>query len=175
MVSLTLIMSFITIFLLIVFALTARISTNSDKMSKKGETLHKKGENIITVNEETCDKNTCDAMDPVSDPDYNMRQIVKQSILVEEHLTQDRKRCKDCITKHLLHIQGLAEEAAMLAGSSVDKYPYLLECVPFYDDLFIRWIKEGRENIEVQLEIATELRKMRKILIATYFLQNPVS
>jgi len=30
---------------------------------------------------------SCDSIDPVSDPRYNMQQIIKQSILLEEHLT----------------------------------------------------------------------------------------
>ena len=42
---------------------------------------------------------TCDSLDPVSDPRYNMQQIIKQSILLEEHLTNKNKRCRDCITK----------------------------------------------------------------------------
>lgn len=120
----------------------------------------------------SCNAHTCGAIDPVSDPDYNMRQIVKQSILLEEHLTQDRKRCKDCITKHLLHIQGLAEEAAMLAGDKIKDFPMLSESLDFYDRVLTRWIKEGRDSIPVQLEIATELRKLRKELAATYFLES---
>jgi hypothetical protein len=35
---------------------------------------------------------TCDSIDPVSDPRYNMQQIIKQSILLEEHLTNKNKR-----------------------------------------------------------------------------------
>ena len=52
----------------------------------------------------TCDIHTCGALDPVSNPAYNMQQIVKQSILLEEHITNKNKRCRDCITKHFLHI-----------------------------------------------------------------------
>ena len=33
-----------------------------------------------------CDVKSCGALDPVSNPAYNMQQIVKQSILLEEHL-----------------------------------------------------------------------------------------
>ena len=58
-----------------------------------------------------CDSRTCGATDPVSDPAYNMREVAKQSILLEEHLTIDAKFCVDCVTKHFLHIIGLANEA----------------------------------------------------------------
>jgi hypothetical protein len=57
---------------------------------------------------------SCGDIDPVMDPVYNMKEIVKQSIVLEEHINHERKRCKDCITKHFLHIVGLAEEAVSL-------------------------------------------------------------
>ena len=51
-----------------------------------------------------CDIVSCGALDPVSNPAYNFQQIVKQSILLEEHITNKNKRCRDCITKHFLHL-----------------------------------------------------------------------
>ena len=93
-------------------------------------------------NGESCKKNGCDSIDPVSDPKYNMRQIIKQSILLEEHLANKNKRCRDCITKHFSHIIGLAEEAVMLACSDVNSYPYMLECPDYYNDLFNSWLHD---------------------------------
>ena len=83
---------------------------------------------------------TCDSLDPVSDPKYNMQQIIKQSILLEEHLTNKNKRCRDCITKHFLHIIGLSEEAQMLATNKIDDYPLVNESVNLYNELFKIWI-----------------------------------
>jgi len=114
---------------------------------------------------ETCTKSTCDSIDPVSDPKYNMHQIIKQSILLEEHLSNKNKRCRDCITKHFSHIIGLAEEAVMLACSDVSSYPYMGECPDFYNKLFKIWLNDTTTS----LEICKELRIMRKKLIATYF------
>lgn len=51
---------------------------------------------------------------PLMDPLHNIREMVKQSILLEEHLTFPDKRCRDCILKHFLWIEGLSEEAVML-------------------------------------------------------------
>jgi hypothetical protein len=82
----------------------------------------------------SCDVKSCGALDPVSDPKYNMQQIVKQSILLEEHLTNKNKRCRDCITKHFQHIIGLAEEAQMLATTKCNKFPLLNESVTVYND-----------------------------------------
>lgn len=97
-----------------------------------------------------------------------MRQVVKQSILLEEHLTQESKRCKDCQLKHLLHIQGLVEEAAMLAGDRANKYPMLDESAEFYSEMLKMW-EAHRDDVGVQLNIATQLRDWRKKLAQEFF------
>ncbi len=53
---------------------------------------------------------------PVSDPGWTLREAVKQAILLEDHLAHPGKRCGDCIRKHLLAIEGYAEEAAGLGA-----------------------------------------------------------
>jgi hypothetical protein len=50
----------------------------------------------------------------ISDPRYNIREIVKQMILLEQHLLEKDKYCPDCISKHILTIEALAEEAQCL-------------------------------------------------------------
>lgn len=119
----------------------------------------------------SCDIKSCGALDPVSDPKYNMQQIVKQSILLEEHLTNKNKRCRDCITKHFQHIIGLAEEAQMLATTKCNKFPLLNESVTVYNDLFNEWFKNRSDDIKI-LEISDKLRIHRKKLIAIYFFDD---
>jgi hypothetical protein len=119
----------------------------------------------------TCDKISCGALDPVSDPKYNMQQIVKQSILLEEHLINKNKRCRDCITKHFQHIIGLAEEAQMLATDKSSKYPLLNDSVEVYNNLFNYWMKYRYEDIKIY-EVADKLRIHRKKLIAIYFFED---
>lgn len=119
----------------------------------------------------TCDKKSCGALDPVSDPKYNMQQIVKQSILLEEHLINKNKRCRDCITKHFQHIIGLAEEAQMLATDKSSKYPLLNESVDVYNELFNNWIKNRNDDNKI-FETADKLRIHRKKLIAIYFFDD---
>jgi hypothetical protein len=115
---------------------------------------------------------SCDSIDPVSDPRYNMQQIIKQSILLEEHLTNKNKRCRDCITKHFLHIIGLAEEAQMLATDKIAKYPLINESVTLYNSLFKIWIKNKNLNGKDEsyiLYCTDKLRDHRKQLIVIYF------
>jgi hypothetical protein len=119
----------------------------------------------------TCDIHTCGALDPVSNPAYNMQQIVKQSILLEEHITNKNKRCRDCITKHFLHIIGLAEEAQMLATNKCSKYPLIIESVELYNHLFSQWMK-NKDDENNLLNISDNLRTHRKKLIAIYFFND---
>ena len=105
--------------------------------TNKNTVIHKK--TISDKGDSMCTKSTCDSIDPVSNPVYNMHQIVKQSILLEEHLANKSKRCRDCITKHFSHIIGLAEEAVMLACENAKNYPYMLEL----PDFIIIYLKNG--------------------------------
>lgn len=113
----------------------------------------------------------CGAQDPVSEPSYNMKEVIKQSILLEEHLTIVSKRCKDCIAKHFLHIEGLVSEAIMLACDRVGQYPYMKECNQEYQVLFQAWLqnKDDDENLRM---VARKLREVRKKLVAVYILQT---
>lgn len=51
---------------------------------------------------------------PIMDPQYNLREVCKQLVLLEDHLFQPAKRCIDCIRKHLLTAEALAEETVTL-------------------------------------------------------------
>ena len=48
---------------------------------------------------------------PVSSPKHNMREVCKQLVLLEDHLTHRAKSCPDCIRKHFLTVEALLEEA----------------------------------------------------------------
>jgi len=65
---------------------------------------------------------------PIMDPRFNMREICKEIILLSTHLCAEDRSCIDCISKHGLTIEALAEE-----GISLDKegkYRHLLEPIP---------------------------------------------
>lgn len=51
---------------------------------------------------------------PVLDCRFNLREMCKQSILLEDHLSHQEKRCLDCCIKHFLFLEGLCEEAITL-------------------------------------------------------------
>jgi hypothetical protein len=110
---------------------------------------------------------TCSSIDDLMDPIYNMTEIIKQSILVEEHIAQPNKRCEDCIAKHLLHIIALNEEAVWLATSRCGDYPLLRESAIFYNEILDLYL-DNKKNDKVLLEILEKLRDNRKKLVEIY-------
>lgn len=99
---------------------------------------------------------------PVMDPLYNMREICKQSILLEDHLFQKKKRCKDCCIKHQLTIEALAEEAITLDKDG--------KCKDLYDlpDKIRELQKDFIAGKDPSL-IAQDYRKIRKSLMQRCF------
>lgn len=95
---------------------------------------------------------------PIMDPMYNMREFCKQSILLEDHLSQPRKRCENCCQKHFMTLEALAEEALTLDNEN--KYKDILEQLPDK----CRELQKRRLNGEDPHTIAQECRKIRKNL-----------
>ena len=100
---------------------------------------------------------------PILDPCFNMREICKQSILLEDHLFQTEKRCSDCIKKHFLTLEGLSEEAITLDKENEYKFSkmQLPEKIRKLEKEFI-----AGKNPE---DIAQQLRQIRKPLMEKYF------
>lgn len=95
---------------------------------------------------------------PVMDPQFNMREICKQCILLEDHLCHDEKRCYDCCVKHFLTIEALAEEAITLDQTS--SHSQKLQQLPSrVRDLQSKWHKDPDKNAPL---VSQELRKIRK-------------
>lgn len=93
---------------------------------------------------------------PIMHPLYNMRECCKQIALLEDHLNNERKRCRDCIRKHFLTIEALLEEAISLDNKA--KWTDVLEDKPeIVRKCQERWIDGDDER-----EIAQDLRVIRK-------------
>jgi len=94
---------------------------------------------------------------PVMNPLFNMREICKEAILLQQHLLMEEKQCKDCIQKHYLTIEALAEE-----GLSLDKegkYKHLLAPVPAKCRTMLKGILDKSVN---PCDAAQEIRAIRK-------------
>jgi hypothetical protein len=116
-----------------------------------------KGDNKNGTCGEGC--KSCDSLLPVLDPRFNMREICKQSVLLEDHLFQKEKRCHDCIIKHFLTIEGLAEEAVTL--DKEHKYPELVDLPQKIRVIEQNYIKNQNDSKQPAIT-AQELREIRK-------------
>lgn len=120
--------------------------------------------------------NTCSAscsshgnhLDPVNEPDYNMREAIKQTLLLEQHLAEKAKYCKSCITKHFLIIQGLIEEGIWMACNTCKEYPKLEESEGFIKGLFKEW-HSNMDDDKTRLDVLTKLRDWRREMVDLYY------
>lgn len=100
---------------------------------------------------------------PVMNPLFNLREICKQSALLEDHLNNPRKRCPDCIRKHFLTIEAFYEEAVSLDKNF--KYDeYLDGKAEMMRDLQGEWLdaRDTKKYGDVCTDISQRLRVIRK-------------
>lgn len=94
---------------------------------------------------------------PVMNPEFNLREICKQIILLEDHLSQPEKRCTDCCIKHFLTIEALSEEAITLDKNN--KYSHISFIPPKIRELQKTWYDNPNKNA---LLVSQQLRNIRK-------------
>ena len=109
---------------------------------------------------------SCDSLLPVLDPRFNMREICKQSVLLEDHLFQKEKRCHDCICKHFLTIEALAEEAITLDKDL--KHPEI-NVLPTKVRTITKKYIDNHTNENQPPLTAQQLREIRKDLMQKCF------
>jgi hypothetical protein len=104
------------------------------------------------------------------DPRFNLRESAKNMILLEDHLFHMGKRCKDCILKHCLTIEGFLEEGLTLDVDGI--YRDIL--IKSHDDFRLIFIdiaskcKNGSLTNDDCIKIAQKIRKIRKPLCQNY-------
>lgn len=115
-------------------------------------------------------KNICgggsEKLFPIMDPRFNLREAAKNMILLEDHLFHSGKRCKDCILKHCLTIEGFLEE-----GITLDIKGEHIKTLHNSSNEFRKIFKRISDNVtnssltnEDCFEIAQNIRKIRKPL-----------
>lgn len=95
---------------------------------------------------------------PLNSAEFNLREIAKQYLLLEDHLTDPDKYCIDCIRKHLMMTEALAEESIAMDSLS----PHVSRCEEIASNAR-HWIKKF--NKTNRREIAHEIRLIRKDLV----------
>ncbi len=164
-------MDFITIVLIITFLYVIFIhSTESFTQPDQDNQTPNLSTGTCGISQGSCGA-TAGSLDPIMDPKYNILEVIKNTILLEDHLNQSKKRCNDCICKHFLTIISYLCEGINLAGTSINDYPHLENSLEDYTKWFEKW-KADKRNPSVLLEIASDLRKKRKVLIHAYVLNE---
>ena len=102
---------------------------------------------------------------PVLDSNFNLREICKQCILLEDHLTQKEKRCEDCCIKHFLAIEALSEEALGLDKgkeilTKIEDLPHKVRKIQK------KWLEDKNKNAH---DCSQMLRSIRKSLMEDCF------
>lgn len=93
-------------------------------------------------------------------PQFNLREIAKQMVLLEDHLSQSYKHCPDCIRKHLLTIEAFAEEAVGL--DTVGVYRETGERIA---EVAREWLEQFHDRRPLA-DIGQEVRRVRKMLVS---------
>lgn len=96
----------------------------------------------------------------IMDPQFNLREVAKQMILLEDHLFHAYKVCPDCIRKHLMTIEALAEEAVTL-----DKMGIYQEMGEALAEQARQWLEALTDGTKM-LDVAGQIRGVRKSLVA---------
>jgi hypothetical protein len=126
----------------------------------------------VCPNKMTCSVETCGStgLQPVMDPRFNLREAAKNMGLLEMHLNDPGQRCRDCIHKHLMLIEGLLDEAVGLDKSG----EYRTEIQNAWEGFktamvpVLQALKAGDMGGEVFYESAQKVREVRKPLCQKY-------
>jgi hypothetical protein len=121
-----------------------------------------------------CSAGTCGVskLDPILDPKFNLREVAKHMILLEDHLFQPGRRCDDCINKHRLALEAFLEEAITL--DKTGEYQKIINSTLVqFRQIMKEWVDKVRRNPvgnveEVYFNTAQKLRTLRKPLCMSY-------
>ena len=103
----------------------------------------------------------------ILDPKFNLREVAKNCILLEDHLFHYGKRCSDCIKKHSLMIEGFLEEGLTL-DKNREHTDEFTELIKEFREIFKKLFQEltdGTITDSECIEFAQEIRKLRKPLL----------
>jgi len=109
-------------------------------------------------------------LDKILDPQFNLREVAKNSILLEDHLFQKARQCNDCIKKHCLLIEGFLEEAITLDKKkqyTQELDEYLAQFRSIFLDL-AKKLNEGDLTVDECRDFAQKLRQFRKPICQKY-------
>ena len=119
----------------------------------------------------TCGLSGCGASDgklfKILDPRFNIREALKNFLLLEDHLNAAGKRCQDCIIKHSVLCESFLEEGISLC-TDPEHEPHLsvLEDTGSKFREIFRWMQLDKPMSAEQCRSAAQaIRRLRKPLM----------
>jgi hypothetical protein len=105
----------------------------------------------------------------IQEPLQNMRELIKQMLCLEDHLSCTERQCEDCIRKHMLMAEGLADEGCALdtEGKMCDTFEKVAADLHRMELAFFG-TPEGPKRAQQARAIKAQLRAHRKYLVRTY-------
>lgn len=134
-------------------------------------TTNKSKKSSASYGQKQCQAHTCGALDDVNNPAYNVRETIKQILLLEQHLAEKAKYCKSCILKHYTISIALIEESIWMAGNHCKDYPKLEESLDFFKKQFDKWYK-NMDDEQTRLDSLTQLREWRREMVDLYYFNS---
>lgn len=104
------------------------------------------------------------------EPQFNLREVAKNMILLEDHLFHEGKRCQDCIFKHCLTIEALLEEGITLDKKN-EVREQLMNALGEFRSIFrdlVQAVQADQMDDAKCAELAQRLRRIRKPLCQQY-------
>jgi hypothetical protein len=160
-------------FFLIEFNKSKSSSCSIDSGSKSGSCGLDSGSKSGSCGLDSEGKSICGGggnLYPILDPRFNLRESAKHLILLEDHLFHEGKRCRDCILKHLLTIEGFLEEAVTLdkEGKYVGEIQNGIQNFRKVFKIISHKLETGNLSDEECCQLAQRLRVIRKPLCQNY-------
>lgn len=118
----------------------------------------------------TCSASSCAPHD-VNNPEYNIHEVIKNTLLIEGHLAERNKYCKNCLVKHYLISIAYLSEGIWMAGNKCKSYPKLEDSLKFYEDNFKQWYSD-MDNDTNRLNALENLREWRRDMIQLYYFER---
>jgi hypothetical protein len=97
------------------------------------------------------------------DPRFNVREAVKQMLLLEHHLVEANKHCPDCIQKHCLAIEAYGEEGVSLDRDGTDAAVVCERIASTVRELERR-LQAGEDKRNVARDLRTHRKQVTKWL-----------
>ena len=158
--------------ILMIFFLIMIITTifSRIKVYRRVQNTHEQNYFPAGTKEAVCGANHAILL-PILETRFNLRECSKQMILLEDHLNNPQKRCRDCCKKHMLMIEALSEEGAGLNGTLDEKHDCQTIAKNIRDiaDQYQKGDAAAENGEDDPLEVAESVRKLRKSIMNKYF------